>query len=80
MRPNAKYHLRQIIFINGNTMDCRRNNLRPARKGERVDYTGQAMAVNELGETMQSLIVRHMYQDRHASPAAWKAYCERCGD
>lgn len=73
-------HRRPVVHINGDTLDNRCENLRPARKGEIVTAHNKTYAVNELGQTAQDLIVKSMYRDRNKTPedaARWAAYCAR---
>ncbi len=78
MGRTPQFHKRAVVHINGNTLDCRWHNLRPARKGERLPEG--MYAVNEDGVTMHDLIVRNVYRDRNTSPAnaaRWAEYCAR---
>ncbi len=76
----AAIHRRPVVHINGNTMDNRDENLRPARVGEVVTSRGLHFVTNERGQIAQDVIVRSMYKHRARSVAdtiRWNAYCAR---
>ena len=80
MPPN--YHLRAIVHINGNGLDNRWENLRPAREGELIDNKDMTYAANDAGDTFHEMIVRAAYRARNDSMAAklrWRVYCNRAG-